>query len=278
MKRLGKIAVCLASGLVLNAGARADDVVLPNNPYVTIVVRNVFGLNPPQPVDPNAAQADLPKITPNGIMSIFGQLQVLFKVAGTAKSGQPAKDEFYTLSEGQRQDEIEVVQIDEKNSLVTFNNHGTVQELPLAKASEPVVNAPGGPAPIQNLTAPNGVNSGGIPGRFGGRPAGGGFGVARTRGAGNGGNQNPNSQATPMGGGSILQSTPTGGGYSVPTSTGSAGQTSQQSQNTLTAEEQAVLLETQRELWNEQGNPAAAILPPTMLTHQKGAAGTPPIP
>ena len=143
MKRLGKIVVCLAGGLVLNAGARADDVVLPNNPYAPIVVRNVFGLNPPQPVDPNATQADPPpKITPNGIMSIFGQLQVLFKVAGTAKPGQPAKDESYILSEGQRQDEIEVIQIDEKASLVTFNNHGTVQEIPLAKANAPAVNTP----------------------------------------------------------------------------------------------------------------------------------------
>ena len=64
-------------------------------------------------------------------MSIFGQLQVLFKVAGTAKPGQPAKDDSYILSEGQRQDEIEVIHIDEKASLVTFNNHGTVQEIPL---------------------------------------------------------------------------------------------------------------------------------------------------
>ena len=45
---------------------------------------------------------------PNGIMSIFGQLQVLFKVAIPAKAEQPAKDESYILSEGQRQDEIEV--------------------------------------------------------------------------------------------------------------------------------------------------------------------------
>ena len=278
MKRLVKIVICLASGLVLNAGARADDVVLPNNPYAPIVVRNVFGLNPPQPVDTNATQADLPKITPNGIMSIFGQLQVLFKIAGTAKPGQPAKDESYILSEGQRQDEIEVIQIDEKASLVTFNNHGTVQELPLAKANPPVVNTPaaasGGPVPIQNFLAPNGVNSGGIPGHFGGRSASG-PGAARNRGMGNGGNnfnnggnQNPNSQAIPMGGGSILQSTPTGAGYS--------GQ--QQPQNTMTPEAQVIMMEAQRAQWQNEGNPAAAIIPPTVLTPQNGAGGMPPIP
>src|ERR1039458_7407646 len=85
MKRLGKIVICLASGLVLNAGARADDGVLPNNPYAPIVVRNIFALTPPPPADAGPPADPPPKITPNGIMSIFGQLQVLFKVAGTAK-------------------------------------------------------------------------------------------------------------------------------------------------------------------------------------------------
>src|SRR5208282_3999681 len=102
MKCLGKIAVCLAGGLMLHISARADGAIAPNgNPYTPIVVRNVFGLNPPptnNPVNPD----DVPlKITPNGIMSIFGQLQVLFKVA--PKPGQPpgTKDASYVLSEGQ---------------------------------------------------------------------------------------------------------------------------------------------------------------------------------
>ncbi|MGA2279713.1 MAG: hypothetical protein ABSG80_05360 [Verrucomicrobiota bacterium] len=255
MKRWEKIVVCLASGLVLNAGARADDGVLPNNPYAPIVVRNVFGLNPPQLVDPNATPADLPKITPNGIMSIFGQLQVLFKVAGTAKPGQPAKDEAYILSEGQRQDEIEVIQIDEKNSLVTFNNHGTVQELPLVKANAPTVNTPGGLVPPQNLTAPGGDNGG--RGRFGVRSAGG-PGAARNRGTG---------------GGSPLTTVPTSAGYSA----------QQQPQNPLTPEAQVIMMELQRAQWEKEGNPAATIIPPTVLTPQHGGAensanGMPPIP
>ncbi|MGA2854877.1 MAG: hypothetical protein ABSE90_12205, partial [Verrucomicrobiota bacterium] len=145
MKRLGKIAVCLAGGLALNAGLRAADPASPNspsspspdNPYAAIAVRNIFGLiPPPPPEDPaKAAEKNLPKITPTGIMGVFGNWQVLFKVASTAaKPGQPAKDDYYILSEGQRQDNIEVIKIDEKGSIVTFNNHGTTQELPLANA------------------------------------------------------------------------------------------------------------------------------------------------
>jgi hypothetical protein len=259
MKRVGNIAIWLAGGLMLSVGARADDGALPNNPYAPIVVRNIFALNPPQPVDP-ATQADPPpKITLNGIMSIFGQLQVLFKV--TPKAGQPgAKEESYILSEGQRQDEIEIVHIDEKASLVTFNNHGTVQELPLVKANALVVNtptpAPGRPVPTPNLTAPNGENSGRIPVRFGARSAGG-PGAARNRGTGNdsnsglaGGNNNS------MGGGSAFNPVPTGAGHSG----------SQRNPNTLTAEEQAILIEAQREYYKSQNNPIADLLPPTKLT------------
>jgi hypothetical protein len=142
MKCAGKIAVCLAGGLVLNTSLRADDVVLPDNPYAPVVVRNIFGLNPPPVVDPNATPADPPpKITLNGIMSIFGQLQVLFKVADKTP-GQDA----YILGEGQQQDEIEVTKIDDKAGIVTFNNHGIVQVLPLVAATS------SGPAPAPSFT------------------------------------------------------------------------------------------------------------------------------
>jgi hypothetical protein len=263
MKRLGKIVVCLASGLVLNAGARADDSVLPNNPYAPIVVRNIFALNPPQPVDAAPPGEPPPKITPNGIMTIFGHLQVLFKVAGTAKPGQPAKDEAYILSEGQRQDEIEVTQIDEKASLVTFNNHGTVQELPLVKANPPPVSAPmaapAGVVPGRNFPTPGGIPTpSGIPTRFGGdRSAGG---AARSHGRGDG---------------SPLTTVPTRG------PSGQSGQFGQPSQ--ISPEAQAIMLEAQREQMKQQGNPAATIIPPTALSPltpgaENSPGGMPPMP
>ena len=281
MKRLGKIVVCLASGLVLNAGARADDGVLPNNPYAPIAVRNVFGLNPPPPADAGPPAEPPPKITPNGIMSIFGQLQVLFKVAGTAKPGQPAKDDFYILSEGQRQDEIEVTHIDEQAGLVTFNNHGTVQELPLVKANPPVVSTPmaaqGGSVPTRNFPAPNGENSGRghMSDRFGDRS-----GAARNRSRGDG---------------SPLTTVPTSAGYSGQQQFQNTPQNTPQNtlqntpqntlQNTLSPEAQVVLMEAQRAQWEKEGNPAAPLLPPTPLSPLTPGAGNragglplPPIP
>src|SRR5450432_1541947 len=107
MKRAGKIAVCLAGGLALINGVRADDGVSPNNPYSPIAIRNVFGLNPPQAADTTQSSEPPPKIIANGIMSIFGQLQVLFKSTVPNGFGQPPKDTSYILSEGQQQDDIE---------------------------------------------------------------------------------------------------------------------------------------------------------------------------
>ena len=246
MKRLEKLAVCLAGGLMLNISLRAADPIAASNPYGPIVVRNVFGLNPPTPAVPVAPEDPPLKITPNGIMSILGQLQVLFKVA--PKPGQPgAKEMSYVLSEGQAQDDIEVTHIDEANAIITFNNHGTVQEIPLSSA--PALNMPA-PAAGQNFPAP-----GGIPTRFGGaRPGvapggpGGRFGV-QSGGAGSGPAMNP---------------TPTRGSSLNP-----------QTQNpirSMSAEDQEMIVVANKLKAQNEGDPILPLFPPTSLD---GPAGVP---
>lgn len=204
MNCCGKIIFCLASVLALTTGVRADDIVLPGDPYATVVVRNIFGLNPPPPPDANPQDANPPvKITPNGIMTIFGVKQALYKVAGTPKpGGPPPTDESYILSEGQAEDGIEVVKIDEKNSIVTFNNHGEIQQLPLVvtlpsstTSTAPAGSMGGGPG---GRFSPGLVNPGGGPGarpRDGGNGGnGGGYGAgANSGGPGNSGNPNDGS-------------------------------------------------------------------------------------
>ena len=183
MKRFGKMAVGLAGGLAFAAGLRADVSSLANNlpsdnPYALVSGRNIFGLNPPPPPpDPTVqAEKELPKITPEGLMDYFGHTRVLYKVSGgPSKPGQPAKDQFYNLSEGQGQDDIEVVRINEKAGLVTFKNHGFEQELPLASPTASGSHGPGpGPAPagmpasgMAGGIGPSGGNPGaGNPGGF----------------------------------------------------------------------------------------------------------------
>src|ERR1019366_8402598 len=104
MKSAGQIV--LVAVLLAGASAHAGDVAASDKPYAAMVARNIFNLVPiPTNTAPEAPPADPPpKITPNGIMSIFGKLQVLFKAAEKPKPGQPAKNEAYVLSEGERQD------------------------------------------------------------------------------------------------------------------------------------------------------------------------------
>ncbi|MGH7953205.1 MAG: hypothetical protein ACREFE_14995 [Limisphaerales bacterium] len=246
MKRIGKVAVCFAGALALNVSLLADDVVLPGNPYAPVVERNLFGLNPVTVAEPTPPPVKPPvKITPNGIMTIFGQLQVLFKVAGTPERGKPAVEQSYILSEGQRQDDIEVTHIDEKKGIVTFNNHGLVQEIPLVAASATSAGSPpSGIHPINRLPPPM-LSGRRVENRFGvreniGRPS-----------PGNYTGNNSNSGSIPLNNYSSQQ---------------------QQQQQRLTPEEQVLMIEAERAHYRDIGSPVANLLPPTELTPQNTPA------
>ena len=131
-----EIAAGVAGWLALGATLIAGDVSSTNNPYESIGDRNIFGLHPSQTAVSDQPPEPPEIITPNGIVSILGPLQVLFKVSVSA-SGKPNEEKAYILSEGQRQDDIEVLKIDEKAQIITFNNHGMIQYIPLAVVRDP---------------------------------------------------------------------------------------------------------------------------------------------
>lgn len=211
------------------------------NPYQAIVTRNVFGLVPiPTGPPPDATpSAPLPKITPNGIMTLFGKLQVLFKVA---EPGKPAnQEESYMMSVGDRQDDIEVQKIDEPSATITFNNHGTIQELALTagKAST------GAPPPARpNVPGRIPLPRPGIAPPAGDVPVAAGFGGHSGR---NGGGPDDNPQA----GGAPGAATTAANGKAEPP---------------VSPEEQVIMIEAQRMKFMEEGNPTAQILPITELT------------
>ena len=253
----------LMGALFFGAIAQAD--LAADNPYAAIVSRNVFGLVPiptNPPVDPTPVEPP-PKITPNGIMTIFGKLQALFNVAQPPKAGQPAHDESYVLTEGEQQDDIEVTKIDEKGGVVTFNNHGVIQELPLVSGQASSGSAPaGGPAGGGNGAPPPGFPGGN---RFGRNPnlARGNFGAAANPG---GGGQ--------FGGGGQAGS----GGGAAFGSTGAGANNTAQPEENLSPEAQVLLIEKNRIDTQEAVDKGfMPPLPPTPLTPEDatGQGGSP---
>jgi hypothetical protein len=271
MKITGRyIALALGVACLVPVG-RAAGATEADPPYAVIASRNIFGLMPVptnNPAEEAAALADLPKITPNGIMSIFGKLQVLFKVAVKPVTGQPNngnKDDSYVMCVGERQDEIEVVKIDEAASIVTFNNHGTVQELPLVAAS------PTGPG-----AGPSGP---GGPGGRGGNPGfaphftpGKGGGLAAPMGMDNHGQRGPTVGGNPGSSGTGL---PSFGGNS---STGFGNSSANNQAEALTPEAQVLLMEKNRlDTQDEVIQGKMPPLPPTPITPEDavGVGGVP---
>jgi hypothetical protein len=115
------------------------DVTPDTNPFFTISSRNMFGLLPIPTNQPAATTSMIPTatITPNGITTIFGSPQVLFKVMAAPVPGQPTtREQSYILGEGESQDGIKVQKIDVESAMVTFDNNGTIQKLRLLSATD----------------------------------------------------------------------------------------------------------------------------------------------
>jgi hypothetical protein len=129
MKRLKHIIVCAMFGLVSCMLARAAD----SNPYTMIAARNVFSLVQPEiVVPPPAPETPLPQVTVNGIMTVFGRPQVLFKMTIPASPGTKARELYFVLGEGELEEGVTISKINITTGIVTFNNQGTLQQIPLA--------------------------------------------------------------------------------------------------------------------------------------------------
>jgi len=112
------------------------------NPYETITARNVFGIKPPAtPLPPEPPKVAAPEIKLQGLTTILGNKLVLFKARIPAKPPElpQPKDMSFMLSEGERDGEIEVININEIDGVVKFRNYGVEQTLNLREnADKPV--------------------------------------------------------------------------------------------------------------------------------------------
>jgi hypothetical protein len=105
--------------LVCASGACAQ-----TNPFEAILTKNIFGLVPipPPPEQPKPA---LPKITLTGITTVTGPARALLKMAPPAGASNPGGERFFNLKAGEREGDLEVLEINEKPGSVVVNYSGT---------------------------------------------------------------------------------------------------------------------------------------------------------
>jgi hypothetical protein len=129
-----------------------------DNPYAAIVGRNAFALKPPpRPEDLNKTPPPAaPDIKLQGISTILGRKQVIMKVKTVARPQEPAKDQSVMLGEGEREGDVEVLEINAIEGIVKVNNGSTPLTLTMADNSEKPAAGPalpgtgaGGPPPAR---------------------------------------------------------------------------------------------------------------------------------
>jgi len=154
----GKTAICFLAALMLCAGGKAAAPDASANPYQGIVDRNVFALKPPPaPVRPEDNKPPPPSIKLTGITTILGNKRVLMNVQMPAKPPEPAKSQSFILTEGQRDGEIEVLEIDENTGTVKVNNFGTEMTLTMDKDSVKLPPSVPAAVPLPGTAPPNAV-------------------------------------------------------------------------------------------------------------------------
>jgi hypothetical protein len=269
MIRAGKRLFCLGFCGVFSVAA-AD------TPYQPIIDRNVFALKAPPPpavVNPEANKPPPPNITLTGITTILNSKRAFISVQMPAKPPEPAKVQSFMLREGERDGEIEILEIDEKAGMVKVNEFGTITNLTWEKNGLKMASGGSAPTPSTGpgLVSPppgNPFNPGAagfnkaIPSRTLRLP-----GVPNAPGASPGGTANPY-QGSAAGGVSPA--------FAAAQPASAAPQ--QQEQPPLSMEAQELLIEAQREAAKQQGHPMATILPPTRISqglYDDGSGGTP---
>jgi hypothetical protein len=144
MRKNAQVRVWLL-GMLISWGASVCFIAAADNPYDSIVERNVFGLkSPPPPPPPPDNKPPPPKVTLTGITTMFGNKRALLKVQMPARPQEPAHEQSFILAEGERDGDIEVVEIDDTAGTIKVNNFGTLMTVAFDKESN---KAPGGAAP-----------------------------------------------------------------------------------------------------------------------------------
>jgi hypothetical protein len=179
---LSKGLLVAVSGFAAASSLYAATIGTDANPYLSITERNTFGLKPPVSIGPpEPPKPAASKIVLQGVTTILGRRQVLFKINVPARAPEPARESNYMLSEGQRDGEIEVIEVNEKTGIVKFNNAGMIEVLsmdkdaakPTAGPASPPPNSPPGalPSALPGIPPPSPTTLPGVSATTGNTPA-----------------------------------------------------------------------------------------------------------
>jgi hypothetical protein len=280
MKNAVKTLGCVLASLALCAPVGAIPATASGNPYTGIVERNVFGLKdpPPPPPPPGSDKLPGPPITLTGITTILGSKRAFMTFQAPHKPNEPpAPASSVGLTEGQREGEIEVLQIDEKAGMVRVNSYGAITNLTFEKnGTKP--SSPGAPGAVANAGIPAPANpfAGGtagqrtVPSRLMRLPT-----PPGTPATGNPANNNPFTPNTAAG-----QNLTANGqlGLSFGNNPNPGGQQPHPDEN-LTLEQKEILTEAYRANLQQKNDPMANLVPPTRINPESsGPSGAVPTP
>ena len=224
-----------------------------NNPYAAIGGRNVFALKPPVAVtNVGTAVVTSPAgLELQGFTTILGRPQVLIKMKVPPRPPEPAKDRSLVMDVGQREGDVEIVEMDTRAGIVKLKNQGNLVSLNLKDNSSKLT--PGPALPTPPMPSPAGMIPPPTPAPGTSAASGGGVSTSTMGGSPSGGVGLPTRSIRSNGG--VPQGS-TGYGNSSGNST---------AMSNLSREEQAALILANKEKWRQQGREDIANLIPNPM-------------
>lgn len=130
--------------------------------YERIFTRNVFGLTaPPPPPPPRQDHPAPPNLIVTGLTTILGSPRALLEVPGRPAfpGSPPTRPQYYILRKGQRQGDIQLLDVDMAKLTVLIKNGETSELLSLDKLGPHLPGPLGPPPPPAVLPVPYWVAS-----------------------------------------------------------------------------------------------------------------------
>jgi hypothetical protein len=129
-----KLAIPMALAFALSASAHSNVADSSARHYEEIPKRNIFGLKAPEPVQTPRQDPALPKLVLEGTYSIVDPPRALiYELPPGAGPADAGKKRSLILAAGERDGNVEVVEINERAGSVTVRNSGTTMVLTFEK-------------------------------------------------------------------------------------------------------------------------------------------------